>query len=326
MTASTEHSASHHASIGRVPDFFIVGHPKCGTTALYAMLQDHPDIYMPAVKEPRFFRSDVRAPGGIGRTGTLEGYLSLFEPARADQRAGEATPLYLMSHTAASAIAEMQPAARIVGIFREPADFLRSLHLQFLQANLETETDLATAISLEDERRRGRNLPKRLRRADRLMYSDYVRYVEQLRRYHAVFPSEQVLALVYDDFRNDNAATVRKVLRFLDVDDTAPIELVEANPTVQVRSVFLNDLIRGLSVGRGSVGRALNAGVKKLMPRSARHQALRVVNRRFVHGDPAAPDEGFMRELRRRFKGEVVAFSEYLDRDLVSLWGYDRLD
>ncbi len=43
------------------------------------------------------------------------------------------------------------------------------------------------------------------------MYSEHVRYVEQLRRYHAVFPAEQVLVLIYDDFRADNEATLRRV-------------------------------------------------------------------------------------------------------------------
>ena len=45
--------------------------------------------------------------------------------------------------------------------------------------------------------------------------------------------------------------------------------------------------------------------------------------RRVVYADAVAPDEEFMLELRRRFKPQVVALSEYLERDLVSLWGYD---
>jgi hypothetical protein len=44
-----------------------------------------------------------------------------------------------------------------------------------------------------------------------------------------------------------------------------------------------------------------------------------------VYGKPRAPDARLMLELRRRFKGEVVALSEYLDRDLVTLWGYDGI-
>ena len=45
-----------------------------------------------------------------------------------------------------------------------------------------------------------------------------------------------------------------------------------------------------------------------------------------MYGDPGTPDDEFMMELRRRFKPEVVAASEYLQRDLVALWGYDQLD
>jgi hypothetical protein len=324
MTVSVEEAAA--VASKRVPDFFIVGQPKSGTTALYEMLRRHPEIYMSAVKEPRFFASDLRPPTVGRHSDTFEKYLALFEGARPEQRAGEASPLYLRSHTAASAIAAVQPAARIIAIFREPASFVRSFHLQLVQGHVETENDLRKAIALEDARRDGRSVPAGVRRPQMLMYSEHVRYVEQLRRYHDVFPSDQVLALIYDDFRSDNEGTVRRVLRFLEVDDTAPIEVVEANPTVQVRSVRLNDLVRRLYVGRGPLGQAVNAGVKALTPRGVRHQALKTVHRRLVYGATQPPDEEFMVDLRRRFKGEVVSLSEYLDRDLVSLWGYDKLD
>ncbi|HYM44947.1 MAG TPA: sulfotransferase, partial [Solirubrobacteraceae bacterium] len=212
---------------GRVPDFFIVGHPKTGTTALYEMLRRHPQVYMPDLKEPSFLAPDQprrfqRAASGA-LPGTLEDYLALFVPARSDQRVGEASSAYLVSHLAPSRIAEIQPAARIIAILREPASLLRSLHLQLVQGHVETEKDLRKAISLETARREGRRIPPRSPRPEALQYSERVRYVEQLRRYHAVFPREQVLVLVYDDFRRDNEATVRGVLRFLDVDDRVPV-------------------------------------------------------------------------------------------------------
>jgi hypothetical protein len=65
--------------------------------------------------------------------------------------------------------------------------------------------------------------------------------------------------------------------------------------------------------------------VKVLTPRGARRRLLSLTHRRVVHGSPQPPDEEFMLELRHRFRGEVEALSEYLDRDLVTLWGYDRL-
>ena len=77
-----------------------------------------------------------------------------------------------------------------------------------------------------------------------LLYSDHVRYVEQLRRYHEAFPPEQVLVLIYDDFRADNEGTVRRVLRFLEVDEDAPIDVDDANPTIRMRSQQLDEMMR----------------------------------------------------------------------------------
>jgi Sulfotransferase family len=322
MTGSTDSA--------RIPDFFIVGHPKCGTTALYEMLRLHPQIFMPELKEPRYFASDMRQrfqPERAGALpGTLEEYLALFADASPEQLAGEASPSYLASHTAAGLIARVQPAARIVAILREPASFLHALHLQLQRSHVETVKDLRKAISLEDARREGRDIPRRSHRPAALQYSDNVRYVEQLRRYEAVFGAEQILVLVYDDFRDDNEATVRRVLRFLGVDDTVEVEALEANPRVRVRSQQLDELVHRVSVGKGSGARAANTAVKALLPRSLRRRALELTRRRVVYGRPGAPDEALMTDLRRRYRPEVQALSEYLDRDLIELWGYDRLD
>jgi hypothetical protein len=315
------------ASAERVPDFFIVGHPKCGTTALYEMLRGQPGIYMPALKEPQFFASEMRVgPRPERLPDTLEEYLALFDGARSDQTLGEASPSYLRSHTAAALIAEVQPAARVIAILREPTSFLRSVHLQFVQAGIETEYDLRKALALEQSRRDGKNLPRQGLWPLALLYSEHVRYVEQLRRYHAVFAPEQVLVLIYDDFRADNVGTVSTVLSFLGIDDPAPVEEVEANPTVGARSPAVHALVQGLAVGRGPVSRSVRGVVKTLTPQAPRRQLLRALRRNVVYGAPPAPDEELMSQLRRRFKGEVVALGEYLGRDLLSLWGYDNVE
>jgi hypothetical protein len=333
MTASAERQAAQararSAGGGRLPDFLIVGHHKSGTTALYEMLRRHPQVFMPELKEPRYFATDLRRRAGPRvewLPETLEEYTALFAGAAEEQKAGEASPLYLVSHTAAGAIAEVQPKARIIAILREPAGFLRSLHMEFLQNYIEDQPDLRRALALEPERREGRSMPKRFHMPQMLMYSDHVSYVEQLRRYHAVFPREQVLVLIYDDFRADNDATVRRVQRFLEVDDSLPLQTVEANPSVRVRSVRLNETLRSLYYGRGPGWRTLKRAVKATTPRRLRRGALAGVHRRFVYGGTEQTDEPLMTDLRRRFAGEVGALSEYLGRDLVALWGYDRLD
>jgi hypothetical protein len=313
---------------GRMPDFFIVGQPKSGTTALYEMLRRHPQIHMPAGKEPWFFARELHErtpPRPEGTPATLDAYLALFAAARPGQRVGEASALYLWSRTAARAIAEVAPDARIVAILREPASLLRSLHLQFVETYVETETDLRKALALEVPRREGRQVPRRTYWPQALRYSEHVRYVEQLRRYHELFGRERVLVLIYDDFRAENEATVRRVLRFLDVDDTPPVEAVEANPTVQARSQRLHELLHAVSVGHGPLSLAVKGTIKALTPVGWRRRARDAAQRRIVFGEPPPPDAQLMAELRRRFKGEVVALSEYLDRDLVRLWDCDGL-
>jgi len=328
---SAERDADGAAAGLRAPDFFIVGHAKSGTTALYEMLRDHPQIYMPELKEPWFFASDMRPRfephlGGMPPQ-TLSEYLALFADAGPEQRIGEASSSYLWSRTAAAAIAQVQPRARIIAILREPASFLRSLHLQLLQTHVEDRKDFATALGLEQVRAEGREIPSRSHRPQLLQYSDHVRYVEQLRRYEELFGAEQMLVLIYDDFRADNEATVRRVTEFLGVDAEHPVAVQDANPSILLRSQRLDGLVHSVSVGRGGpASRAARATVKAVVPRRLRRDALQLTRQRIVHGRPPAKDESFMRELRRRFKPEVLAAGEYLDRDLVALWGYDELD
>ncbi len=317
---------------GRMPDFFIVGHHKSGTTAMYQMLRRHPQIFMPDMKEPEFFREDrlgrrdaparpsARRPTYMEtRPQTYAEYLALFEPAGPDQRVGEASPSYLFSPASARLIAEVQPAARIIAILREPASFLYSLHLQMVRDRVQREHDLGRAIAGEGVARKGGRA---------LEYTSRVRYVEQLRRYHDAFARKQILVLIYDDFRADNQATVRTALSFLgvDPDPDTPIEAVNVNPTTAARSRVFAEGFHSLKEARGPVSRGAKATIKVLMPNRVRRDMERAFRRNVVYGSAPPPDERLMIELRRRFKPEVVALSEYLGRDLVSLWGYDGID
>jgi hypothetical protein len=313
----------------RLPDFFIVGHSKSGTTALYEMLRQHPQIYLPAAKEPWFFADELHErtpPRPEGIPGSLAEYAEWFAAAESGQRVGEASPQYLRSRSAAENIARAVPDARIIAIFREPASFLHSLHLQFLQVNIETQSDFARALALEPRRRDGHDLPRHTYWPASLLYSEHTRYVEQLTRYLAVFPREQVHVIIYDDFRGDNDATVREILRFLDVDDEAVVAQVQANPTVRARSQLLNEVVHAVGVGRGPISRTVKGSIKFITPQTIRRNAFHAVRERVVFAGPSEPDAQTIAELRARLKPEVLAFSEYLQRDLVKLWGYDSVD
>ena len=326
-SSSQPEASGAERPVGRIPDFFIVGHHKSGTTAMYEMLRRHPEIFMPRMKEPEFFGRDHTRPPGRAQ-GLVPAELWSFATARprgvhgavrqrrsrADRRRGL---------TFLPAIADRgrrdrraQPAARIIAILREPVSFLRSLHLQMVRNHVQPELDLRKAILGEGRTSDGKRV---------VQYTDRVRYVEQLSRYHAVLPSEQILVLIYDDFRADNEAVVRTVLRFLDVDPNTAIELIDANPSIAPRSRALDVWVHRMRTGSGPVARRVNTTFKRLTPARTRHRAVRAFQRNVVYREAPPADEAFTNELRRRFKPEVLALSEYLDRDLAKLWGYDEL-
>jgi hypothetical protein len=85
-----------------MPDFLVIGAPKAGTTALHVALSGHPELYMSAIKEPKFFLTDGPPPakGGPGDALTYRehvwrraDYEALFDPAPPGTLTGESTPL-----------------------------------------------------------------------------------------------------------------------------------------------------------------------------------------------------------------------------------------
>jgi hypothetical protein len=289
------------------------------------MLRQHPRIYLPELKEPMFLARDMplRQPALIrGFPESLDEYLQLFGTARPDQIAGDASTLYLLSTVAASEIASLNRNAKIVAIFREPAAFLRSFLLESIRAHNEDVKDLRRAMSLEDERRAGRALPKRCLRPELLFYSQHVRYTEQLARFYRVLPAEQIMVIIYDDFLADNVGTVTKVLGFLGVEGQMEVAEVRTNAMRAVRSPRVANWMQRLWAGANPVEHVLKSTATAVVPRRWHRAAVAKFMDLVVFGDAPPPDADLMAELRARFRGEVEQFGQYIGRDLVALWGY----
>ncbi len=301
-----------------LPDFFIAGHQKCGTTALHEMLRRHPQLFLPERKEPSYFVPDI-----LRKPLSREEYVALFEPAAPGQRTGEATPTYLWSHTAPARIAREIPGAKIIAILREPAEFLRSLHLQFVRMGVETEKDFRKAIELDPERAAGRKIPRNSPRPEFLPYSEHLRYEEQLARYRALFPAEQILVLIYEEYRADNETALRRIFDFLEV-DRIELPSLRANQTSSsVRSPRVQELTRSLALGRGVAGK-LKPAIKAATSPALRKRAL-ALQKQAQRQEVPPPDPELMSSIRRSYRDDVVALGDYLDRDLLGLWGYAEL-
>ncbi|MEQ9093167.1 MAG: sulfotransferase, partial [Miltoncostaeaceae bacterium] len=203
----------------RRPNFFILGAPKCGTTALSEYLRRHPQVFMSSPKEPHYFCDDFDYYYAPGRR-SLDHYLHLYDGAGPEHLAvGEASVWYLYSQTAAANIAAFDPGARAIVMLRNPVEMVPSLHSQLLYTVDEDERDPARAWALQEARARGDRLPAGVRVPAFLQYGPAASYAAQIERVMAVFPPERLLVILFDDFRADTAGTYRRTLEFLGVPD-----------------------------------------------------------------------------------------------------------
>jgi hypothetical protein len=206
----------------RRPDFFIVGAPKCGTTALYTYLGRHPEVYVPDRKELRFFGSDLEIRDRIPLT--IDDYLGYFAEAGDARRVGTAYVWYLYSARAAEEIHRFAPNAAILAMLRNPVEMLYALHAEHLTNGNEDIADFTAALDAEPMRREGRRIPPHAHLPQGLLYSTVPRYAEQLERYFSWFGRERVHVAILEEFVADPVAGYREALEFLGLTDDRSLQ------------------------------------------------------------------------------------------------------
>jgi Sulfotransferase domain len=298
-------------SEGIKPNFFIVGAPKCGTTALYEYLRPHPNIYMSPVKEPHFFAKDL---GGYPRIKTLEEYEALFAASSPQHlRVGEASVYYLRSLVAISNIHQFNPDAKIIAMFRNPVEMVHSLHSQLLYVAEENVPDFETAWRLQERRGRGLDLPPRSRGAFLLQYAEFARFGTQAERLLATFPHAQVKLILYDDFTASPQRVYDEVIQFLSLPHDGRTEFRRINENKRARVAWLRRFYRKPPAVLRSAVRGLKQVVgSESVSRVARR--LLELNTTRERRPPLSP--AFRAELAAGFRDEVTRLGQLADRDL----------
>ena len=210
-------------------NFFIVGAPKCGTTAWYEYLRSHPDVYFPEMKEPCFFATDFPS---LRQVGSERDYDRLFIDGGSARIIGDASADYLFSTAAAEGIARYNPDARILILLRDQEEFLPSIHNQHLLGFWEEIEDFERAWSLSE---RGR-APAACTEPRMLDYRAMGRFDEQVARYLDAFPREQVLVLRFRDWTADPRAAYLRILEFLALPDDGRSDFPQINQGTSYRS------------------------------------------------------------------------------------------
>jgi hypothetical protein len=223
-----------------LPNFFIIGANKAGTTSLYYYLMQHPDIFMSAAKEPMFFLTldpvPVKKKGAdIDLYYTLKEYMGLFKQAK-EKAIGEASTAYLSNPTSILWISKIIPEARLIAILRNPIERAMSDYLYHQKAGIETRT-FETAIAEMLDVRRGMAQTENAEKKNvipgnpmvgrrYLNLGLYGHHVSNVKKY---FPDDQLLVIDFRELNNDSAAVVRRICRFLGVREFIPSNLERQN-------------------------------------------------------------------------------------------------
>ncbi len=228
-----------------MPDFYIIGAPKCGTSSLFQYLGDHPSIYMPSNKEPHFYATDMytRDTGLTRRVADRAVYEQLFAPAAPDQITGEGSTWYLFSEDAVPAILRDKPDARFIIMLRNPIDMALSLHNHHVRKLYDDVDDFSAAWSLNAARARGENLPQYCPEPKMLDYRAACRFAPMLERLFGLVPRERVHVIIFEEFVGDLRSSYLETLSFLGVADDGRTTFERVNPNRRLRSKRLYELL-----------------------------------------------------------------------------------
>jgi len=297
------------------PNFFIVGAANSGTTSLYTCLNQHPEVFLPALKEPHYFAHLRPAyEQRYMRTYVTEekAYLKLFRRAAGYRAIGEASPSYLFDAEAPLRIRSVVPHARIIMLLRDPVERAHSHYLMDVREGVQDQHfyEAVEEDWYRSEKGWGRSH----------LYVELGLYAEQVDRYMSAFGSDQVLILMFEELRRasqNGKSALAKVLRFLDV-DVSYLDRIDTSYAENSYGVARTKWARRLA---GS-NRVRRIGQILVPPSLGSNQAVKrlIFQRFFVKSAPRPEIDPRARDLLCSiFDPDIGVLEERLDRHLPDL-------
>jgi len=294
------------------PNFFIIGAPKCGTTALSEYLRTHPEVYFADLKEPHYFCTDFSEKFRF--IFSEEKYLNTcFADATEKHKAiGEGSVWYLYSKDAVKNILEFNPNAKIIVMIRNPVEMVYSWHSQALFSRDENVEDFETAWKLIAERRTGSHLPELCRELLFVDYEKIGKLSKQVERVKKLLPKNQFKVILFDDFKSNTAGVYKELLEFLEVSDDGKRDFEQINANKASRSVWLANALRKppQPLVRLSQKAKKMIGIKRLgVIGTISEMNARQVQRKAMSIE-------LKKELQEIFREDVLQLSQLINRDL----------
>ncbi|WP_160148084.1 sulfotransferase family protein [Rubripirellula obstinata] len=227
------------------PNFFIVGSPKAGTSAMAQYLAEHANVFFSKPKEPFYWCRDFVESKSVHRLQGIDDYLRLFDDASESkyQIIAEGSTTYLQSRIALQSIREFNPDSKVLAMLRNPIDVVAAMHGELLRHGMEDQEQIEIAWSLQSSRQRGEGVPPNCKFPHQLQYRDVASYHDQIKRMMQQFPEDSRKIIFYEDFVSDTQRIYQDVLSFLGLEDDQRHEF----PQVHASKVVRNRLVAKLS-------------------------------------------------------------------------------
>ncbi len=285
-----------------LPNFFIVGAPKAGTTSLYHYLDAHPDVFMSPIKETNYFsyESAVKQDLYYKERGisNWNDYKKLFENSDGKKAVGEASVSYLFYEAVPQLIKNKIHDARIIILLRNPVErayshYQMDCKLGYVNTSFEKIIFNKNRTPLEN-----------------LFYQQFILlglYYEQVKRYMDVFGTEKVLVILFDDFKNTTEKEINRLYRFLEIDETVKLNLDKThNPFATPRNSVFRFIYRFKKV---------RLMMKNLLPKKIQLYILEII----LTKKKAPVEEKTIKFLNEFYKPDIMKLEKLLNRNL-SKW------
>ena len=302
------------------PSFFLVGAAKSGTTSFYDYFKEHPNLFVPAIKEPNFFGSDIDPkdfnkaylktfPNNLDPyfdelplqdlhlafVAEEKNYQKLYTQNKNELLAGDCSSSYFFSRAAAKEIKAFNKNAKIIVTLRNPVERAFSHYLMALQLGLVTG-------DFKEEFNKDRALANKGWGVSELFF-ELGLYAQQLENYQAVFGKENVLTLLFEDWVNNMEETQEKICQFLNVPIFTALKKEGSNESRSVRNRGLHQKIMQSS---------FKDKVLNVLPSAVKQKAKQIYYKR----DKAVLSDENRQMLLSLFKNDILKTQERINLDL----------
>ena len=239
------------------PNFLLISPPKTGTTTIYEYFKQIPQIFMPSEKEPHYFALGV-VPFGFTKPMNKKEYLSLFKHVKNESVIGEASTSYLSNPDSAQLIFDTIPNVKLIIILRNPIQRAISDYLWNYRVGDELK-------QLEDAVKRDLEIAKKTNKIPQTL--EYGLYSKQVKKYLDIFPSEQIMFVIFEEFIKNPQTTIYEILEFLGISNILNLDTTKTYNEFRLPRGKLSQLI----VSNKSIGILAS----KIFPSSGIRRVLR---------------------------------------------------